>query len=116
MIIVGNQVEAAIYTTKIILLKFFNLFDLSVNRSNSMKEIPWIPSTVSSYSNPAIVEIPATQPSASGMQIDTPALDLYQNILAFPSICFTFTQVFDYASSLLDNDQKIYFYIVFFLL
>ncbi|CAF1578707.1 unnamed protein product [Rotaria magnacalcarata] len=87
--IVGSQVEAAMYSTQIILLKFFNLFDLFINRATPIKEIPWFLSSSNSYSNPAIVELPATQTSTlSETQIDVPALDKCQMILLYPSICF----------------------------
>ncbi len=91
--IVGTQVEAAMYATEIILLKFFNLFDLSINRSSPIKEIPWIPSSSNSYSNPAVVALPATQASASETQVNVSVLDKCQMILLYPSICFTFSQV-----------------------
>ncbi|CAF4603438.1 unnamed protein product [Rotaria magnacalcarata] len=84
--IVGSQVEAAMYSTQIILLKFFNLFDLSINRATPIKEIPWFLSSSNSYSNPAIVELPATQTSTlSETQIDVPALDKCQMILLYPT-------------------------------
>ncbi|CAF3468508.1 unnamed protein product [Rotaria socialis] len=90
----SSQVEAAMYSTQIILLKFFNLFDLSINRSIPIKEIPWIPSSSNSYSNPAVVELPATQTSTlSETQIDVSALDKCQMVLLYPSICFTFSQI-----------------------
>lgn len=95
MIIVGSQVEAAMYTTEIILLKFFNLFDLSMNRLGPIKEIPWIPASSNSYSNPAIVQLPSTQTSASETAIDLSTINKYQIILLYPSICFTFSQVID---------------------
>lgn len=90
MILVGNQVEAAMYTTKIILLKFFNLFDLSVNRSSPMADIPWIPSSSSNFnSNAAVVELPSTQINVKQASPDTATLNQYQMILLYPSICFT---------------------------
>ncbi|CAM4784705.1 unnamed protein product [Rotaria magnacalcarata] len=82
----SSQVEAAMYSTQIILLKFFNLFDLFINRATPIKEIPWFLSSSNSYSNPAIVELPATQTSTlSETQIDVPALDKCQMILLYPT-------------------------------
>jgi hypothetical protein len=95
MMIIGNQVEAAIYVTKIILLKFFNLFNVNIQTANPMNEIPWIPPPSNGYSNPAVVQIPGTQGSGAAEKTDTSVFDLYQTILNFPSICFTFTQVLD---------------------
>ena len=93
--IVGAQVEAAIYTTEIILLKFFNLFDLTIERSNPINEIPWIPPSTNSYSNPAVVPIPPTQPRTDKRKADTSFVELCQEVLSFPSICFTLTQVME---------------------
>jgi hypothetical protein len=96
VLILGDQVDAAMYTTKIILLKFFNLFDLSINRSNPMTEIPWVPSSSTSNSNPAVVQLPATQTNQTNIdetEVDVSAIDKFQLILLHPSICFTFSQV-----------------------
>ncbi|CAF1648905.1 unnamed protein product [Adineta ricciae] len=93
IIISTGQVEAAMYATKIILLKFFNLFDISVNRSSPILEIPWVPPSTNSHSNPALVRLPATQTSVDGTVDDQFALDKYQLILLYPSICFTFSQI-----------------------
>ena len=93
MAILGGQVEAAIYCTKIILLKFFNLFDLDANRSSPIMEIPWIPPSTEVDTNPAVVQLPTTQVNSNGISVETPMIDIFQNILKFPSICFTFSQV-----------------------
>jgi hypothetical protein len=93
--IVGNKVEAAIYVTKIILLKFFNLFNVDIQTANLMNEIPWIPPPSNGYSNPAVVQIPGTQGSGAAEETNASVFNLYQTILNFPSICFTFTQVLD---------------------
>lgn len=85
--------EAAIYVTKIILLKFFNLFNLNSQLQNRLDEIPWIPDISNNYSNPAILPIPPTQNPTAAQQSNEIVLDLYRTILQFPSVCFTQTQV-----------------------
>ncbi|CAF1335191.1 unnamed protein product [Rotaria sordida] len=89
----SSQVEAAIYATKTILLKFFNLFDLTANRSGPILEIPWIPPSSISNSNAAVVQLPSTQGNDTELQIDPPMLNMFQTIIKFPSICFTFSQL-----------------------
>ncbi|CAF1481953.1 unnamed protein product, partial [Adineta steineri] len=88
-----SQVEAAIYVTKISLLKYFNLFNINIQTGSPIDEIPWIPPSTNDNSNLAVVPIPATQISTVVEETNTSAFDLYQTILQFPSICFTFTQI-----------------------
>jgi hypothetical protein len=66
-----------------------------------MTEIPWIPSSPNPYSNPAVVQLPATQTNETNVNetqidpsaIDPAAIDKFQKILLYSSICFTFSQV-----------------------
>lgn len=69
------------------------MFELDGNRSSPIMEIPWIPTSMEVDTNPAVVPLPATQVGPIENPADTTMIDVFQNILKFPSICFTFSQV-----------------------
>lgn len=89
----GRQVEAAIYTTKVILLKFFNMFDINPNRNDPINEIPWTPSHSNRTENASVALLPPTQDNTVNTQMNCLKVELIGLILTFPSICFTVSQV-----------------------
>ena len=79
-----HQVEAAIYVTDTILLKYFNLFDTDSSRSHPLHQVPLIPPTApSSTVNKSVGSLPQ----------EDKELELKQSILNFHSIAFTRTMV-----------------------
>lgn len=89
----GEQVEAAIYTTKVILLKFFNLFDLNSRRSGPIEEVPWTPPYSSFADSASTEQLPSTQEIGTPLQVKSKMNELIGLILGYESVCFTISQV-----------------------
>jgi hypothetical protein len=86
-------VEAAIYSTKVILLKFFNLFDIDSRRTDAICEIPWAPSNPKQSDAASVVALPSTQNHSTSAQKTNLKEEIIDDVLSFPSICFTISQV-----------------------
>lgn len=85
--------EAAVYTTKVILLKFFNMFDIDPSRKDPIHEIPWTPPHSNGTANASVAQLPPTQNNVVNTQEKSLKEELIGLILTFPSVCFTISQV-----------------------
>ena len=85
--------EAAIYTTKVILLKFFNLFNTNVNATEPIDEIQWAPSQPDTTAHASVVQLPSTQQGVPYSRTSELRTELIGLILNFQSVCFSISQV-----------------------